>query len=263
MEFKTLRFEEIEPAIGLLTLTRPERLNAINLDMLEEFHSLYETLFVNRDVRVIILTGEGRGFCAGADILDERMHREAPELYANAATFLIKVQKKYANMILEMKKLPQPIIAAVRGPAAGGGMTLALASEVVLAAPSAKFIPSFINIGLSGGELGTSYYLPKLVGASRAAEILLTGREVRSEEAERIGLVSRIVPDEDLLSEAVAMARIMLTKSPMGLSQTKEVLYHNLNAPNLEAAIELENRNQSICAFTGAFQEAIAAFAKK
>ena len=262
MEFKTLRFEVTEPGIGLLTLTRPERLNAINLDMLEEFHALYEELFSDRDVRVIILTGEGRGFCAGADILDQRMHQEAPELYASAATFLIKVQKKYSNMILEMKRLPQPIIAAVRGPAAGGGMTMALASEIILAAPSAKFIPSFINIGLSGGELGTTYFLPNLVGASRAAEILLTGRAVQAEEAERIGLVSRVVPEDELLPRAYDLARVMLTKSPMGLNQTKEALFQNLNAPSLEAAIELENRNQSICAFTDSFRAAIDAFAQ-
>jgi enoyl-CoA hydratase len=263
MDFKTIRFEEPEKGIGLLTLNRPERLNAINLDMLEELHALYEMLCLNQEVRVLILTGEGRGFCSGADLMDQRMLREAPRLYASAASFLLGVQKKYADMIIELRRLPQPIIAAVRGPAAGGGMCMALASDIIYAGPKAKFIASFINLGLSGGELGTTYFLPRLVGSSRAAEILYTGRPVNAQEAERIGLISRMVEDEALLDTALETARVMLSKSFMGLRLTKEAYTMNLNAPNLESAVELENRNQSICAFTPEFKAAIDAFITK
>ena len=138
---------------------------------------------------------------------------------------------------------------------------MALASDVILAGPKAKFIASFINLGLSGGELGTSYFLPKMVGVSRAAEILYTGRPVKAEEAERIGLVSRVVEEEHLLESALEMARTMLTKSVIGLRLTKEVLNQNLTATSLEAAIELENRNQSIAGFAPDFLQAVTAFA--
>ena len=263
MDFKTIRFEEPEKGIGLLTLNRPERLNAINLDMLEELHKLHEMLCLNEEVRVVILTGAGRGFCSGADLTDERMLRESPQLYSSAASFLVGVQKKYADMIIELRRLPQPIIAAVKGPAAGGGMCMALASDIIYAGPKARFIASFINLGLSGGELGTTYFLPRLVGSSRAAEILYTGRPVDAEEAERIGLISRVVEDEALLDTAFETARVMLSKSVMGLRLTKEAYTMNLNAPNLETAVELENRNQSICAFTPDFKAAIDAFMGK
>jgi enoyl-CoA hydratase len=263
MKFSTIRFEEPEAGIGLITLNRPDRLNALNLDMLDDLHTLFEQLRGMEKVRVLIITGEGRGFCSGADIKDSRVRKDASTLFSNAATHLVAIQKKYSDRILEMRRLPQPIIAAVNGPAAGGGMCIALASDVVLASPQATFIASFINIGLSGGELGTSYFLPRVVGRARAAEILLTGRTVDAREAERIGLVSRLVEEDDLMDVAMEMARTMLNKSPMGLRLTKEVLNQNMNAPSLEAAIELENRNQSICCCTPEFMEAVVSFSDR
>ena len=263
MKFSTIRFEEPEAEIGLITLNRPDRLNALNLDMLDDLHTLFEQLRGMEKVRVLIITGEGRGFCSGADIKDSRVRRDASTLFSNAATHLVAIQKKYSDRILEMRRLPQPIIAAVNGPAAGGGMCVALASDVILASPQATFIASFINIGLSGGELGTSYFLPRVVGRARAAEILLTGRTVDAREAERIGLVSRLVEVDDLMDVAMEMARTMLNKSPMGLRLTKEVLNQNMNAPSLEAAIELENRNQSICCCTPEFMEAVVSFSNR
>ena len=262
MQFKTIRFEETEPRIGLITLNRPDRLNALNLDMLKDLHTLFYELRSREDVRVLVITGEGRGFCSGADLKDSKVRREAATLFSSVGTHLIAIQKTYADRILEMRRLPQPIIAAVKGPAAGGGMCIALASDVILASPGATFIPSFINIGLSGGELGSSYFLPRTVGTARAAEILLTGRAVEAAEAERIGLISRMVEEENLMDAAMETARIMLTKSPLGLRLTKETLNQNLNAPSLEAAIELENRNQSICCFAPEFLEAVDKFSK-
>jgi enoyl-CoA hydratase len=263
MEFNTIAFESPEAGIGLITLSRPERLNAISLDMLEELHALMERLADDESVRVVVLTGKGRGFCSGADLLDERILRDKADAFANAAVHLAQIQKKYARLIVEMRRLPQPIIAAVNGPAAGGGMCMALAADIVIAGTGASFIASFINIGLSGGELGSTYFLPRLVGAARAAEILMTGRTVGSEEADRIGLVSRRVPTRELLPSALDTARRLVGKSLYGLRLTKETLVQNQNAPSLEAAVELENRNQSLLCVTPDFFEAVAEFGRR
>ena len=262
MEFSTIRFEEPEPGIGLITFNRPDRLNAINMDMLDDLHSLFYQLCTMEGVRVLIMTGAGRGFCSGADLKDSRLRKEAAALFSNTALHLVAVQKKYADRILEMRRIQQPIIAAVNGPAAGGGMCFALASDVIIAGPGATFTPSFINIGLSGGEMGTSYFLPRAVGIHRAADILFTGRTVDAAEAEKIGLISRLVDEDELMKTAMETARLMLGKSTFGLRFTKEALYQNLDAPSLEAAIELENRNQSICCTTPDFFKAVETFSK-
>jgi enoyl-CoA hydratase len=263
MEFTTIRFHEPEAGIGLITLNRPERLNALSLDMVEELHDLFRTVRERKDLRVLILTGEGRGFCSGADLKDARLRQEFPTSPPDPTVHLITIQKKYADLVLEMRHLPQPIIAAVNGPAAGGGMCLALASDVVIGSPKAAFTPSFINIGLSGGEMGTTFFLPQKVGAGRAAEILLTGRTVDAQEAERIGLMNRLVEENRLQDAAMDLARIMLAKSPMGLRLTKEALNLNRTAPSLDAAVEFENRNQSLCCSTSDFFRAIDAFMKR
>ena len=263
MDFSTIKFETVQDSIGLITLDRPDRLNAINLDMLEELHILFEDLKIREDVRVIIITGAGRGFCSGADLVDERVSKDAARLFSNSATFLMKLQKVYSRLIVEMRQIPQPIIAAVNGPAAGGGMCIAMASDVIVASSKAAFTPSFINIGLSGGELGTTYFLPKAVGSARAAEILLTGRTVEATEADKIGLISRLVDEHRLMETAMEIASSMLEKAPLGLRFTKEVLNQNQNAPSLEAAIELENRNQSILCITPEFFKAVENFSKR
>jgi enoyl-CoA hydratase/carnithine racemase len=263
MDFSTIKFETPREGLGLITLNRPDRLNAINLDMLEELHTLFEDLKTREDVRVIILTGAGRGFCSGADLTDERVSKDAATLFANSATFLMKLQKVYSRLIVEMRQIPQPIISAVNGPAAGGGMCMAMASDVIVASSKAAFTPSFINIGLSGGELGTTYFLPKAVGGARAAEILLTGRTVEAAEADKIGLISRLVAEGELMPTAMEIASSMLDKTPLGLRFTKEALNQNQNAPSLEAAIELENRNQSILCITPEFFKAVDSFSKR
>lgn len=262
MEFGTIRFETPEREIGLITLNRPERLNALNLDMLDDLHSLFDELKGMESVRVLILTGAGRGFCSGADLKDALDRREFIASVMSTGNHLIHIQKKYADRILEMRGIPQPIIAAVNGPAAGGGMCMALASDIVIASRRAVFIPSFINIGLSGGELGTSYFLPRAVGTVRASEILLTGRGVEAEEAEKIGLANRVVEEESLMHAALETAGRLLTKSVLGLRLTKEALNVNLNASSLLAAIEFENRNQSICCTMPEFLCAVERFGK-
>ena len=263
MNLITLKFGEPETGIGLITLNRPERLNALSMQMVEELHALFDQLKNDQRVRVLIFTGEGRGFCSGADLKDAASRSDYSTLFPDATAHLIGIQKKYADLVPVMRRLPQPIIAAVNGPAAGGGMCLTLASDVVIAGPRATFTPSFINIGLSGGEMGTTFFLPRRVGIARTAEILLTGRTVDAAEAEKIGLVSRLIEEGRLMETAMEIARTMLTKSPIGLRLTKETLNLNLTAPSLEAAIELENRNQSMCCYTPDFFKAVAAFAKR
>jgi len=263
MNYETITFEEPEDGIGMITLNRPERLNAMSIGMLEDLYALFAELEERESVRVLLLVGAGRGFCSGADLKDERLSgEEGLKLFSSAALHLEKIQKKYSGVIEVMYKLPQPVISVVNGAAAGGGMCLALASDIIIAGPRAKFIPSFVNIGLSGGELGTTYFLPRMVGMAKASEILLTGRAVEAEEADRIGLVSRLVDEEVLMDTAMQTARTMLGKSPLGLRLTKETLRQNQNAPSLESAIELENRNQSILCCSPDFFNAVMAFMK-
>jgi enoyl-CoA hydratase len=261
MEEQTFLWEEPEPGIGVVTLNRPSVLNAINMAMLAAFEDLFARL-ARSAARVVIVTGAGRGFCAGAD-LAAVADPGASSAFADPETFLRLVQERYAALIQGLRNLPQPVIAAVNGPAAGGGFCLALAADIRFASPEAYFTASFINIGLSGGELGSSYLLPRLVGLSRAADILLTGRKVASAEAERIGLVSRVVPREELLAEAMACARVLLGKNPAGLTLTKRALERNSDADSLEAAMDLENRNQALLLFSGDFFERIRPFTGK
>jgi enoyl-CoA hydratase len=263
MTYATILFEEIEAGIGLLTLNRPHRLNALNLEMLDELYDLFRKLDKEPDVRVLILTGAGRGFCSGADLRDERLSsEEGMRAFTSAPIHLEEIQKKYCGIIKELRRISQPVIAAVNGPAAGGGLSMVLASDIVFASPEASFTPSFINIGLSGGELGTSYFLPRMVGMARASEILMTGRTVEAEEADRIGMLTRLVPPEVLLETAKETARQMLEKSARGLRLTKETIRQNLDAPSLENAVELENRNQSMLCTAPEFFEAVARFNK-
>jgi len=263
MDYQTLLFETPEPGLGLITLNRPDRLNAINLQMLDDLYALYRVLEKDDQVRVLILTGSGRGFCSGADLKDKQlMSEESLQKFSSAALHLEYIQKRYSGVITGMRRLPQPVIAAVKGPAAGGGMCLALASDIIIADPTAAFVPSFINIGLSGGELGTTYFLPKMVGSARASEILMTGRTVGGEEAHRIGLASCLAGEGALLSKALETARTLLGKTPFGLRMTKEAIRRNLDAPSLETAVAFENRNQSIGCTTPEFFEAVMAFAK-
>jgi enoyl-CoA hydratase len=244
-----------------VSLNRPAQLNAINIKMLNEFENLFGCLSGNCPVRVLVITGTGRGFCAGADLNDADVHRTS-EAFADPDHFLRLVQERYAALILGIRNIPQPVIAAVNGPAAGGGFCLALACDIRIASPEAYFVASFINIGLSGGELGISYLLPRLIGLSRTADIIYTGRRVTSEEAARIGLVSEQVPKERLMEAALACANALAAKSAGGLRLTKRVLDQNIDAPSLKAALDLENRNQTLMVFSGEFFKLIEPFFK-
>jgi enoyl-CoA hydratase/carnithine racemase len=259
--FSTMTFAEPAPGVGLLTLNRPERLNAINPAMIMDFEALFTALSQDEMIRVLILTGAGRGFCSGADLSEASFFQET-EAFADPERYLRLAQERYGRLVLSLRTIPQPVIAAVNGPAAGAGFCLALASDVRFVSPEAYFVASFINIGLSAGELGSSYLLPRLVGLSRAAEILYTGRKVHAEEAERIGLVNRTVQAEALLETALDCARQMAAKGPGGLRLTKRALDRNIDASSLAEAVDFENRNQTLMVFSGEFFKLIQAFAR-
>ena len=232
--------DEPSPGVKRITLNRPEALNAFTFDMYQALIAALESMQHDPDTRVIILTGAGRGFCAGHDTRG-----------AGVATWvrpgLGKIQAgKYTMSVLGripplMRSMPQPIIAAVNGAAAGIGYALALAAEICIAGQSAKFV-NVIHNAATGTELGMSYMLPRAVGTQRAAEILLTARAVPADEAERIGLVLRAVPDEALMDEALRLADAIAVNSPVGIWLTKEALWRSQESGSLEAAIDFETR---------------------
>ncbi|MHB1421410.1 MAG: enoyl-CoA hydratase/isomerase family protein, partial [Bacillota bacterium] len=260
--FNTLAFEMIKPAIGLLTLNRPDRLNAMSAELIVELHSFLDQIKDYEECRVVIIKGAGRGFCSGADLKDVVPEHEAVQNPSKISDQYGR-QKSLGDLVLKMRRIPQPIIAAVHGPAAGGGLCLALAADIRIAGESARFIASFINVGLSAGELGSSFFLPRQIGFSRAAEILYTGRTVGAVEAERTGLVSRLVPDDQVLDVATEIADAMVEKSLLGLKFTKELLNASANATDIESLVAMENRSQVICMLTGAVEEAKERFRAK
>lgn len=260
-DYQTLTFETPEDDIALMTFNRPDSLNAITWEMVEEIHDVLSRLEREPELRVLIMTGAGRGFCSGTDLKSGRSKEQTASRPGVAAQ--MRRQRRIADIPIHMRKIPQPIIAAVNGVAAGGGFSFAMAADVRIASANVRFIASYINIGLSGCEIGSSYFLPRLVGVSRASEILFTGRDVWAEEAERIGLISRMVDEGEVVSAAFETAHAMVSKSPFGLAMTKEVLNHSIDAPTLESAIYMENRTQSLAVMTDDVREAILAFQEK
>jgi enoyl-CoA hydratase len=234
------------PATHLTTLVlnRPDRLNALNYDLVGALHDALDEVAGDDECRVVVLTGAGRGFCAGLDLGDygvppdvgSHRHRHAG----------VSAQGFLANLTQHIHDTPQVVIAAVNGPAFGGGLALAAACDLRIASASATFCSAFIRTGLTGTDVGITYFLPRLIGASHAFDMILSGRTVDAAEAERMGLVSRVHPDEDLMGEALELARGIAGYTAFGLRRTKEVMWHNLEAPSLAAAIALENRNQEL-----------------
>jgi len=278
MDFETIKFELKENGIGILTLNRPDKLNAMNFQMIEDLHNIFDWLMINLECRVLILKSEGRAFCAGLDLKESAIlqSKKKPEELKKKFFFarapekdLIKAkmygQWRTSHLIVKMRKISQPIIAIVQGPATGAGFTFALASDIRIAGDQCRFSNSFINIGFSGADLGSSYHLPRLIGMARAAEILYTGRFVEAEEAERIGLVSKIVKGDDkkLLESAIEIAETLLTKSPLGLRMTKEAINLTLDSPSLETILQIENRSQMLCSTSDDIMEGVNAFFEK
>jgi enoyl-CoA hydratase len=253
--------DRVRPGIAQITLNRPERLNAMNYALVSGLYEALDELGSDLTCRVIVLTGSGRGFCAGLDLSEGASPPSAQQM--GRAQAGMSVQKLIAGLVPKMRSIPQPIIAAVNGPAAGGGLALALASDVRIAAESARFNVAFIRVGLSGCDIGVSWMLPRLIGASRAFELLLTGRLIDAREADRIGLVTRTVADGAVVDSALETAELIVGNSPFGVRMTKEVMWSQLEIGSLQAGIDLENRTQILASFTGDLNEAMAAFAEK
>jgi enoyl-CoA hydratase len=257
----TVDIESLEPGVSLITMNRPERLNAMSHELVADLHHAFDEIAADADCRVVILTGAGRGFCAGLDLKGAGLAPGAEGL--GAAQSGLTGQQHIARLVTHMRSLRQPVIAAVNGPAAGGGFALTLASDVRVAAESARFNVAFVRIGLSACDIGVSYFLPRLVGASRAAELMLTGRIIDADEALRIGLVLDVVPDGQVVDRAVETAHLIARNSPFGIWMTKEVMWANLDAPSLQHAIDMENRTQILTSFTDDMREAMTAFLEK
>lgn len=256
-DYETLIVARPRSGIVLLTLNRPGRLNALTFAMFEELRSFCRATAEDESIRAVVVTGAGRGFCAGLDL------DAAAGLPGMTTQEMHRGQEGWADAVAAFRRLPQPVIAAVNGPAAGAGFSLALAADIRYAAPAARFNAAFIKIGLSGGDCGSSWMLPRIVGLGQAYEILLTGRLVDVEEAARMGLVNRVVPGDGLVDAALDLAVEIAGNSPLGVRLTKQVVQVNVDAPSLEAAIELENRNQVLTSRTRDMAEALQAFREK
>jgi enoyl-CoA hydratase len=255
MEYTTLAIDRREH-VAWLTLNRPEALNAMNPTLVGELRAFFAQLPAEPETRLVVIRGAGRAFCAGLDLKEHG----GTDGSVSAA---LRGQRTISELVILMRRAPQPIIACVHGAACGGGFALALGADVRIAGESARMNAAFIRIGLSACDVGVSYFLPRMVGASVAAELLLTGNFIDAARAEQVGLVSRVVPDTELDAAAQALAADMLRNSPLGLRLTKECLNASLDAGSLEQVIAMEDRNQVLCTQTADFREGIVAFLQK
>ncbi|MBD3342158.1 MAG: enoyl-CoA hydratase/isomerase family protein [Candidatus Lokiarchaeota archaeon] len=275
LDFDTIQFRNQKNGIGILTLNRPQQLNAMSFQMFEDLHEMLDQLTIDLKCRVVILKGNGRAFCAGLDLKEMAVlntkkkpkeykkfyYLDIPEVLKNKIYF----QWRLSDIIIKMRRIPQPIISLIDGPATGGGFALALASDVRVAGEDAKFNNAFIKLGLSGSDVGTSYFLPRLIGMSRATEILYTGRFIEAEEANIIGLVSKIVRGDefDLFNAGIALAKEFLAISPFGLKMTKQAINLSMDAPSLDTLMQLENRAQILCTSSKDIIEGMSSFFEK
>ncbi|MGZ4214239.1 MAG: enoyl-CoA hydratase-related protein [Actinomycetota bacterium] len=253
----TVRVDKRSDHVTVVTLDRPEVLNAMSVELCDDLLAALDAVGRDNRCRVLVLTGAGRGFCSGLDLDD---HGVLPNIDGLTVPRLGPLaMRHYSRLTPAMRRVPQPIIAAINGPAYGGGMCLALAADIRIAGASALFNATGLVNGLTSTELGASWLLPRLIGASHANDILLTGRVVDAPEALRLGLVSRIVSNERLLDEALETAESMSRFSIYGLQMTKRALWANLEVSSLDTAIEFEDRNQLMLGYTDNLPEAIRA----
>lgn len=247
---------EQDGAVITATLNRPKSLNALNTQLVTELRDFFVGLYWRRDVRVAVLRGAGDNFCAGLDL------KEGSDASPTVSGGLDR-QRGISEIVMAMRRCPQPIVCAVQGAAAGGGFGLALASDVRIATPKTRFNAAFIRIGLSACDIGVSYFLPRMVGSSVAAEYMLTGRFIDAERAYQLGLVSRVVAPEAVDGEVKSFVTDMLQATPLGLRLTKDGLNHAIDAQGLEAVIAMEDRNQMLCGRGEHFKEGISAYLEK
>jgi len=249
-----------EPHVTVVTLNRPEVLNAMSIELVLELADVLEAVAADNDCRVAVLTGSGRAFCSGLDLKD---HGVLPGIDGlPMGRIAQRSMAAYSRIVPILRRMPQPVIAAVNGPAYGGGMCLALGADLRFGSTDIELNATGIVNGLTSTEMGASWLLPRLIGAAHSNDLLLTGRVIDADEAWRMGLVSRVLEPEQLLGAAVATASAMARYSGYGLSMTKDVLWANLENTSLQAAIELEDRNQLMLGFTENLPEAMRSFAQ-
>ena len=254
--------EHPRPHVALVTLNRPERMNSMAFDVMVPFKEVLDNITNDNSVRVVVLTGAGKGFSSGADHKSAGSVPHVQDL--TRPSYALRSMAILDDVILALRRLHQPVIAAVNGAAIGGGLCLALAADIRVAAHGAYFRAAGINNGLTASELGLSYLLPRAIGSSRAFEIMLTGRDVDAEEAERIGLVSRQVPEDQLLGTCFDMAERIAAFSRPGVELTKRTLWSGLDAASLEGHMQAEGLGQLfVRLLTGNFEEAVAARAEQ
>jgi enoyl-CoA hydratase/carnithine racemase len=244
--------------VDWVTLNRPEKLNALNEELVDSLVVYFRILADDNSVRVVVLKANGRAFCAGLDF-----SRDAFSADERIPHVVLKLQKKIAEIYRAMRRCPQPIIALVHGAACGGGFSLALAADIRIAGESAKMNAAYITMGLTGCDMGSSYFLPRLVGTSVASELLLTGRFIHAPRALAVNLVSEVVPDNQLESAAQLFVDDMLRTSPLGLRLTKDGINLGVDANSLDAAMAVEDRQQTLLSLTEDAGEAVAAFFSK
>jgi enoyl-CoA hydratase len=254
--------EHPRPQVALITLNRPQRMNSMAFDVMVPLKAALENITYDNSVRVVVLTGAGKGFSSGAD---HKSAGEVPHVQGlTRPTYALRSMAILDDVILALRRLHQPVIAAVNGAAIGGGLCLALAADIRVAASGAYFRAAGINNGLTASELGLSYLLPRAIGSSRAFEIMLTGRDIDAAEAERIGLVSRQVPEDQLLETCYEMAERIAAFSRPGVELTKRTLWSGLDAASLEGHMQAEGLGQLfVRLLTSNFEEAVVARAEK
>ncbi len=253
--------DTVRPHVRQVTLDNPARLNSLSFALVADLYAALDEVAADNDCRVVILTGAGRAFCSGLELEHAGLPPGSEDLGRHRLG--MRAMEYMGGIVPALRHLPQPVVAAVKGPAYGGGMCLTLGADIRIAGRSAVFAGAGITNGLTGCELGVSWLLPRAVGVSRSSEMLLTGRRVDAGEAERIGLVSRVVEDDDLLDVAGATAEHMVALSPFGLALTKDTLWASLEVGSLQTAVDLENRTQLLAGHTGNLTEATAAFKQK
>ena len=244
--------------VARLTLNRPERLNTLTVDLVAAMHDTLDAIDSDHDCRVVILTGAGRGFCAGLDLNGYGTVPGTEDL--GEAQRGMAVQQHIAEVVHHIRAIRQPVIAAINGAVAGGGLAWACASDIRYCAESTRLGTAFIRLGISGCDIGLSWTLPRLIGVSRAWELIYTGRVIDAAEAERLGIVSRSVADADLMPTVLGVAAEIVANSPFGVWMTKETLWANLETPSLRAGIDIENRTQILASFTEDSRRAMSGF---
>lgn len=260
-DFSTIDVSEAEEGILLVALNRPDRLNAMTSTMITELEQVVAAVDLDPSLRVVIITGSGRGFSAGLDLQDAGVAPGAEGVRPIVRSFMW--QDHLATLHEKIHRSRKPWIAAVNGPCVGGGFALSLACDIRFASTSATFGAVFLKIGVSNCDMGTSYFLPRLVGASRAAELMLTARIFDAAEALSMGLVIDVVDDGEVVERALETARLIRANAPFGTWMTKETMWQTVDAPSLRHALDIENRTQIMCSAAGDPAEASVAFAEK